>query len=346
MSALRETLKKSNAARTAVAAARFVKAYRVYAATGETPDYGYHSARHLYFATNKKFYELYAGLENFRSRIRKPILTNPVGVLGDMSAGGQGLATVMHNIREQGYHQFSTRLKPELCDALIDFARTVPSKPRIPGYENKRVVYDRNNLVANLYDFDPQVLLEHPIIQDLITDESLIAAAVEFLGPSAKLHNVAMWWSNADFHNVSKDGAAQLYHVDMDTIRWVNFFFYLTDVGTENGPHCYVARSHRIAPKEVYRDGRISDEEVAAHFKPEDMVELTGLKGTILMVDTTGLHKGKALTSGERLMMQIRFAVNYFGAGAPKKVHINDKFSSEFLQKIERNKALYAGGYF
>lgn len=344
MSAFREALKHNSTAKFVVNTARFLKAVRVYDATGTTPEYGYHSARHLYFATNKKAYSLYAGVENFRHRSTKLSLQNPVGVFGDMHS--EGLNTVMNNLDTQGYHKFDIRLAPEICDALAEFARVTPSKPRIAGYENKRVPYDRNNLVANLYDLDAQVLLENPIIQNLITDESLLATAQAFIGPSVRLHNVAMWWSNADFHNVSKDGAAQLYHVDMDTIRWINFFFYLNDVDTNNGPHCYVARSHREAPKEVYRDGRISDEDVAKHFKPEDAVELTGPKGTMLAVDTTGLHKGKALIKGERLLMQIRFAVNYFGSGAPTKVQLNDKFSPEFLAKISKNPSVYANGYF
>jgi hypothetical protein len=344
MSALRETLKKNSAAKLLVNAARFLKAVRVYNATGTTPEYGYHSARHLYFATNKRAYSLYAGLENFKNRSVKLDLPNPIGVLGDMRSSG--LQTVMNNLDTQGYHKFDVRLPAEICDKLAAFAQETPSKPRIAGYENKRIPYDRNNLVANLYDLDPQPLLENTLVQNIITDESLLAVAQAFIGPSVKLHNVAMWWSNADFHNVSKDGAAQLYHVDMDTIRWINFFFYLNDVDTNNGPHCYVARSHKEAPKEVYRDGRITDEEVAKYFKPEDAVELTGPKGTILAVDTTGLHKGKALIKGERLLMQIRFAVNFFGSGSPNKIHVNDKFPHEFLAKINKNPSIYKNGYF
>jgi hypothetical protein len=344
MLAIREVLKTSATAKFIVNAARFVKAVRIYNKTGVTPEYGYHSARHLYFATNKKAYQFYAGVENFRYRSTPLQMDNPVGVLGDMR--GNLLQEPLRNLKTQGYHKFEARLAPEICDALAEFARITPSKPRIPGYENKRVPYDKNNLVANLYDFDAHVLLENPHIQDIITDESLLLLARSFIGPSVRLHNVAMWWSNADFHNVSKDGAAQLYHVDMDTIRWINFFFYLNDVDTNNGPHCYVARSHREAPKEVYRDGRVSDEEVARYFKPEDAVELTGQKGTILAVDTTGLHKGKALVKGERLLLQIRFAVNYFGCGAPQKVTLNEKFSPDFLAKINKNPSVYKGGYF
>lgn len=344
MSAFREILKQSSTAKFVVNLARFLKAVNIYRRTGITPDYGYHSARHLYFSTNRRSHDIFAAVQNFVSRHNTIVIENPIGVWGDMT--GMSLETVIKILDDVGFHRFDTLLQPEMCNELIEFARTTPSKPRIAGYDDKRIVYDRNNLVANLYDFDAQVLLENPIIQNLITDESLLAVAREFLGSSLCLQNVSMWWSNADFHNVSKNAAAQLYHVDMDTIKWLNFFIYLTDVDSLNGPHCYIARSHRLAPREVYRDGRILDEEISQHFQPEDVIEITGSQGTLLAVDTKGLHKGKVLEKGERLLLQIRFAVNNFGTGAPSKVEINDKFSPEFLSKIERNPSIYKGGYF
>lgn len=343
MSAFRETLKKNSAAKLVVNTARLLKAVRVYNQTGNTPDYGYNSARHLYFATNKFSHKLFAAAQNFANRKNTITITNPTGILGSMDTDNR--TKVLNSLREDGFHRFQQLLSPEMCDDITNYALTTPAKPRVPGFQDK-LIYDRNNLVANLYDFDAQSMLENKSIQQIITDESLLSVAKEFLGPSVRLQNVSMWWSNADFHNVSKDGAAQMYHVDMDTIKWLNFFFYLVDVGPQNGPHVYIRRSHRTAPKSVYRDYRITDEEISHAFKPEDIVELTGPRGTILTVDTLGLHKGKALEKGERLMLTVRFAVNNFGTGAPSKITLNDKFSSEFLAKINKNPSVYKNGYF
>lgn len=343
MSALREALKQNSTAKFVVNTARFLKAARIYSATGTTPEYGYHSARHLYFATNKRSHQVFAAVQNFISRKNRIVIDNPQGVVGDMNA--PNTRKVLNSLREDGFYKFETLLSPQICDDITNFALSTPCKPRLAGYD-KRIIYDRNNLIANLYDFDAQSMLENPSIQQIVTDESMLKIAREFLGPSVRLQNVSMWWSNADFHNVSKDGAAQMYHVDMDTIKWLNFFFYLVDVDNHNGPHVYIRRSHRQAPKSVYRDYRITDEEIAQAFKPQDIVELTGQRGTVLTVDTLGLHKGKALEKGERLMLTVRFAVNNFGAGGPQKVQLNDKFSAEFLAKIHKNPSVYTNGYF
>jgi hypothetical protein len=336
-------VKQNPVLRIAVDTLRLLKAIRIYNRTGETPLYGVHSARHLFFLTNKRSHKIYTAIQNFVDRRKTITLEKKTGVLGDMNSSL--LQQTTNDIRELGVHKFAARLSPEMCQQLVKFSRTVPSKPRLPDFKGK-VVYDNKNLIANLYDFDPHDLLENPVIQQLITDESLIAFAQDLLGPSVRLQNVSMWWSNADFHNVSQNAAAQLYHVDMDTIKWVKVFFYLTDVTAENGPHCYIARSHIKAPNEVYREGRIEDEEIATHFKPSDIVEIVGPAGTIIAANTIGLHKGKALEKGERLMMQITFANTYFGYGAPEKVTLNDTFSPDFIQTIKKNPSLYEHGYF
>ncbi len=344
MSAIANVLKRSSFFRSLVDVARFTNAIRIYNSTGETPLEGVHSARHLFFSTNQLSHKLFASVQTFLNRNNTIELTQKQGVLGDMSNSGV-LGQSVGNVQELGYHIFESKLSAQDCADLVEYARTTPSKPRIVG-QTEKIPYDRNNLKANLYDFAAQELLENPIIQRLITDESLLAFARQLLGPSVRLHNVAMWWSNADFHNVSKNTAAQLYHVDMDTIKWVKIFFYLTDVGPENGPHCYIAKSHRNAPKAVYREGRIEDEEIEIYFPKEDVKEITGAAGTILAADTIGLHKGKPLTKGERLLFQLTFGITHFGYDPPKKVTLNEKFSPEFLAKIEKNPAVYKGGYF
>ena len=57
---------------------------------------------------------------------------------------------------------------------------------------------------------------------------------------------------------------------------------------------------------------RISDDEIAQVFGPDNVIELTGRKGTVIAVDTLGYHKGKAPQSGCRLVAQLEFATPLF----------------------------------
>lgn len=126
-----------------------------------------------------------------------------------------------------------------------------------------------------------------------------------------------MWWStphtDGDGEANARSQAAQLYHYDMDRLAFLKVFFYLTDVTPDTGPHCMIRGSHRSKPGPLWKDSRQADATVHAHYGPEDRMELTGPKGSILIVDTRAFHKGKPLVSGERLVFQLEFASDLFG---------------------------------
>ncbi len=66
-------------------------------------------------------------------------------------------------------------------------------------------------------------------------------------------------------------------------------------------------------PEALWKDGRILDEEMRG-FQQEDFKEIVGKRGTIIAVDTRGLHKGKPLVTGDRLILQYEFTNSLFGA--------------------------------
>ena len=66
-------------------------------------------------------------------------------------------------------------------------------------------------------------------------------------------------------------------------------------------------------PEKMWKDGRIQDAEIYESFPKQDVLEIAGSKGTIIAVDTRGLHKGKVLERGERLLLQFEFTNSLFG---------------------------------
>jgi hypothetical protein len=134
-----------------------------------------------------------------------------------------------------------------------------------------------------------------------------------------------MWWS-FPFSGKATSQAAQMFHFDMDRFKFIKFFFYLTDVTPETGPHCYIEKSHQRIPAPVRKDKRLSDDELSQYYSKYQFKEFCGKKGTILAVDTRGLHKGKPLTEDKRLLFQIQFSNSLFGASFDKhKINTNDK---------------------
>jgi hypothetical protein len=270
------------------------------------------------------------------------------GILGNLDQ--RAVREIVSSLRETGFYIFHKKLPTEICDELMRFALTTPARPLQPKYvvpstangdDNGQILYDRQNPVAVWYYFDQQRIYENPVIQSLATDLSVLAVAQAYLSCQPIQDSVSMWWSTSMLNGTPDPVAAQLYHIDMDRLRFINFFIYLTDVNSETGPHCYVPKSNRNKPRALCRDGRISDQEIAEHYGEGAQVELTGSKGTILVVDTTGFHKGKPPQTRDRLIMQLLFTTSMFGQNY-EKARINDKFSTSFLDQVARFKRTFS----
>ena len=109
-------------------------------------------------------------------------------------------------------------------------------------------------------------------------------------------------------------------HTDNDIPSgWVKVFIYLTDVSLDNGPHVYVPKSHLGLPLELSYDRRITESEAVRFF--EHGAVLQGDAGTIIIADTSGLHKAMTVKSGMRHILELDFSNSLFGAETP--ININ-----------------------
>jgi hypothetical protein len=291
-----------------------------YAFTGNTPQWAGHSLIQLFCMTGGRSNDLMARLVSMRSPPRK--LDLEPGVLPTLSDAE--LKNIGSSLRDQGYFVLEQRVPDAICDQLLSFAMTQSSVLRpTDGQEKTRTVtlYDPANPLAVTYDFRKEDLLANPIVQSLMVDPTIVSVAQTYLGTEPVVDLLSMWWSTA-FSNRPDGEAAQFYHFDMDRIKWLKFFIYLTDVGPENGPHFFVAGSHRTGgiPHEILKKGyaRLSDDEVKRQYRPEDFIEFIAPRGTIIAEDTRGLHKGQHVRHGHRLMLQLQFSNSLFGPESPK----------------------------
>ena len=70
-------------------------------------------------------------------------------------------------------------------------------------------------------------------------------------------------------------------------------------------------------------------------------MEITGAPGTIFIADTRGFHKGKAIQSGDRLMVQLEFSTSLFGP-EHQEIKVNERFSNEFRQFARQHPCIFA----
>jgi hypothetical protein len=267
-------------------------------------------------------------MSSFLSLVKRPHkLEYNSGILGDLSQDDVNAAGA--DIRRRGYHVFKQRLSAQICDELLNYASTTKCIRRgMDGQVDADQVvpnFPRGKPEAVRYDFHEQDLINNLFVQKLMADRSILGVAQSYLEAKPIVDVVAMWWNAASAQPDKQ--AAQYWHFDMDRIKWLKFFIYLTDVGPQNGPHSFVEGSHSRGgiPGRLLKKGysRLSDEEVANNYPAEKFVEFTAPRGTILAEDTRGLHKGKHVTSGDRLMLQIQFSNSLFGGTYPPARIIN-----------------------
>ncbi|MFB9951141.1 hypothetical protein ACFFP0_20030 [Rhizobium puerariae] len=145
-------------------------------------------------------------------------------------------------------------------------------------------------------------------------DPLLLDVARHYLGGEAKPITTRIWWSfptkSASEADLSR--ASFKYHFDLDDWRMLKFFFYLSDVDADAGPHVYVKGSHnrrRMRHQLTLLVGHPA-EEVLEFYGEDNAFTLTGPAGTGFVEDPFGFHMGTLAKRSPRLMMEVGFGVS------------------------------------
>ena len=281
------------------------------------------------------------------SALHQPLmLPSRKGLLGDMSgAGGQ---KALLQLKEKGYVSFERALSVEACERLMNFALYTPAVVRpmdgeAKSAESKVAIFEEGEPKAVRYDYMAHDLLANDDVQKLLSDGSLLALAEMYLNARPRFDVLSMWW-HTSFHSQPDSEAAQFYHFDLDRLKWLKVFIYLTDVGPQNGPHSFIEGSHvpRGIPQKFLEKGyvRLSDEEVLSNYGAGKEIRFAAPKGTVIVEDTRGLHKGNAVSGNSRLILQLQLSNSLFGTTYPK-IRLPSKVSPELEAMIHRAGDVY-----
>lgn len=225
-------------------------------------------------------------------------------------ADAHEIESAVAGIRRDGFYVFHRTVAPEITDAIRRYAESAPALAR--GSAGPAAPYPRASPAVGRYDIEETVSLGCDEVQEFVTDPVMAVISQRYLGQPVIMDEVAFWWTTTQ-GAADANLNAQMFHQDRDRLSFLKFFIYLTDVTPETGPHVYLKGSHRHIPRSLRADGRITDERVRAAGLWDRVTELTGAAGTILAVDTIGLHKGKTPTAGDRLALENEFCTSLFG---------------------------------
>ena len=142
------------------------------------------------------------------------------------------------------------------------------------------------------------------VLHEIALDRRLLRMAAGYFGCRPYLDSIQAWWSLAGNDEPEE---AENYHRDNDSIRFLKFFLYLTDVDEDHGPHKFVIGSH--AEGRLLERRRLADVEVERAFGSARVRTMIGRAGDAFMEDTFGIHKGQIPRIGTRLLVQFRYSV-------------------------------------
>lgn len=130
---------------------------------------------------------------------------------------------------------------------------------------------------------------------------------------------------------------ASFWHKDSnDDKNYLQLFLYLNNVDKYGGPFLYLRNSHKNSLKSylplydleknyLENFGRVSDFEIKKFYKKEDVLELHGKAGTLIIADTTGFHRGPFWDLNNLQFLKERTLINISVTSGNRYLRINKK---------------------
>ena len=157
---------------------------------------------------------------------------------------------------------------------------------------------------ARLAEYSLRDIVDSPHILALANDSRLLEMAAGYIGCKPTLSQLGLRWS---FPSETVHSNLQAFHRDTEDWRYLKVLVYLTDVGTDDGPHVYVRGTHRT--KASIRLRPQGDMEIIKRYGHENLAIATGERGFGFAVDTAGIHKGSRPIGKPRLLLQIQYSL-------------------------------------
>ena len=245
-------------------------------------------------------------------------LSGAEDVLGLWKTPGS-MGKALGDLGSQGFALLDTTLSSDVVQQLSDFCASAPctlTSDQAVGLEaSETVTVDFESPLAEKYAVTTGALVGNELIRRMMLDRGLLEIAQRYIGTAPIIDIVTAWYS---FPSASPSHeAAQLFHFDLDRVRWLKAFFLLTDQTVDTGAHMYIPGTHRDGgiDAQLLAKGytRLEDDEVARYYPRGSWKSMEAPAGSILLEDTRGLHKGISLRKDHRLMLQFEYAQSLFG---------------------------------
>jgi len=190
--------------------------------------------------------------------------------------------------------------------------------------------------------------LDNPIVQMYMQDV-FIDMATEFHGVLPKVRNILTWIHPQN--PIQQERNSQVWHRDQEDWEIFKVFVLFSNVEPNNGPTQYVKKTQHGGKYDKITNNMNGQSTSVFTFPvpEEEIVSSEGPAGTIVFMNTNGLHKGGLIKEGVRVMTQ----ANFLKPSAPliengvlgsyeynDKINIIDRESQEFQAYSDKIKSV------
>jgi ectoine hydroxylase-related dioxygenase (phytanoyl-CoA dioxygenase family) len=233
----------------------------------------------------------------------------------DISLLNENEKKLFQKVNDVGYVVLENFFDSDFCKKCItDFEWMLKNKKEFVQHSQDYRIFGAEHLSDNINQFSNQ--------------EFITRFANAYMGvPTCNGFTLAAKLEN----NEQEFGSGGTWHRD-SYFRQFKSIIYLDDVDEGNGPFQVVANSHKTKQKSIDKklanfkelDSSFTSKQIdiLLNRDPERLHTLTGKAGTVILVDTSILHRGKPLQNGIRYSM-----FNYYFERTQINSHLVEHFS-------------------
>jgi hypothetical protein len=198
---------------------------------------------------------------------------------------------ILTDLKEYGFCIIENFYSDEFCDNSVN-----DIEESLVKYKDKIQVLEREDTSGDerIFKMDGK----YETAKMFANEKDIRDAVSEYYGSDLKCHFTLA--GKVTYKEGRDNNSGGGWHKDQPT-KQLKSLVYLSDVDSENGPYLFIKKSNNNHLNNSGKS-RFTNEDINVMIKNNnlELVEVTAKKGTVIITDTSYIHRGKNIEKGTR----------------------------------------------